>query len=77
MKRPIRIKATIEDTDHSLEKAISIAGWSHASNPRDIKVLFYPFTMQVRTAHFTAPNRSTFEKQVARASLWVRDVCEE
>lgn len=75
MNEPTKLfTATIQDT--SLEKAIDLPGWSHASQPFRKRVLWYPWEADFRTIYFRAKNRREACKQLDHLNLLVRDLSE-
>ena len=68
-------KATIQNTDSQLEKAISLPGWSHASTPFDGPCGWYPWSAEFRHVYFSAPNRTQAARQCDKRDIYIRDLC--
>ena len=65
-------EAVVLATDLNLERAISLPGWSHWSQPFDIHVPWYPWKEAARTVYFKAKHRREALKQLDRRDLVCR-----
>lgn len=68
--------AEIQDTDSEIERAISVEGYSHVSQPFTREICYYPFTQHIRHAYITASSERELRKLLKRAGVFVLGISE-
>lgn len=59
----------VPDTEGTLDRLVTLPGWSHWTEAPPVRVFYYPFTEHARRAYFYAAHRRAACKALDRAAV--------